>query len=218
MIPIYTGFDAREEVGWHAFTSSVMHNTTESVAFIPVSGPQRDGSNTFTAARFLVPFLQKYQGWAIFADACDMVCMGDIAGLWDLRDDKYAVMVAQHAYTSRHPRKYIGTAMESDNVPYPRKNWASLMLINCGHPAWKPVLTEVFDMPSRDLLEFKFLPDEAIGELPATWNWLVDEYGENPDAQLLHWTAGIPAFPHYSEAPMADAWAQAAIKAQHATD
>jgi hypothetical protein len=217
MITVYTGFDAREEVGWHAFTSSVMHGTTESVAFVPVSGPQRDGSNTFTAARFLVPFLQRYEGWAIFADACDMICTGDIGELWKLADPKYAVMVVPHRYDSRHPRKFVGTQMESPNVGYPRKNQASLMLINCGHPAWKSLLPTVCDMPARDLLEFKFLDDALIGELPAVWNWLVDEYGENPDAKILHWTAGIPAFPAYAEAPMADLWAAAALKAQHAT-
>lgn len=217
MIPIFTGFDAREEIGWHAFTSSVMHTATEAVAFIPVSGPQRDGSNTFTAARFLVPFLQKYQGWAIFADACDMICRADIADLWALRDEKYAVMVVPHQYDSKHPRKYVGTLMESENVSYPRKNQASLMLINCSHPSWKELLSEVFTLPSRDLLEFKFLDEEAIGELPAVWNWLVDEYGENKDARILHWTAGIPAFPAYAHAPMADDWAKAALKAYHST-
>jgi lipopolysaccharide biosynthesis glycosyltransferase len=164
-----------------------------------------------------VPFLQKYQGWAVFADACDMICTADIADLWALRDDKYAVMVVPHQYNSKHPRKYVGTAMESDNVDYPRKNQASLMLINCAHPAWKAVLSEVFELPSRDLLEFKFLADSDIGELPAVWNWLVDEYGENQDARIIHWTAGIPAFPAYAKAPMADVWAVAALKAYHAT-
>ena len=217
MIPVYTGFDAREEIGWHAFAASVMDRATESVAFIPVSGPQRDGSNTFTAARFLVPFLQRYEGFAVFADACDMVCMADIADLWALRDSQYAVQVVKHDYQTKHPRKYVGTEMESPNVMYPRKNWASLMLVNCEHEAWRRVLPEVVDMPARALLEFRFLKDDEIGELPRVWNWLADEFGENDSAKLIHWTAGIPAFPAYTDAPMADLWAAAALKAQHAT-
>ena len=217
-IDIYTGFDSREEIGWHAFASSVMAHTTDAVAFHPLSGKQRDGSNAFTYARFLVPFVQKHEGWAVFADACDMVCMGDISDLWALRDPTCAVQVVKHDYKTKHPRKYVGTAMESDNIDYERKNWASLMLINCQHPAWRRLpLHDVIEMPARELLQFKFLPDELIGDLPRTWNWLVDEFGENPEAKIVHWTAGIPAFPHYSEAPMADVWAQAAVKAQHAT-
>ena len=219
MIPIYVGYDKREEIGFHAFITSVMHRTTAAVSFHPLSGPQKSGSNAFTYARFMVPFLQKHDGWAIFADACDMVCLADISDLWSLRDTTYAVQVVKHDYQTKYPRKYIGTAMESPNVDYPRKNWASLMLINCGHKAWKNLaLFEAMEMPSMELLQFKFLEDDEIGELPAAWNWLADERGENPSAKLVHWTTGIPAFPHYVDAPMADLWAAEAVKITHATD
>jgi lipopolysaccharide biosynthesis glycosyltransferase len=217
MIPIYTGFDRRESVGWHAFAASVMEHTSEAVAFAPVSGRQRDGSNAFTYARFMVPFLQRYEGWALFADACDMVVTGDIGDLWALRDKTKAVQVVKHCYDSKHPRKYVGTRMESVNVQYSRKNWASLMLMNCAHPAWKK-LEQFFDLPDRDLLQFKFLKEDEIGELPAEWNWLVDEYGPNPEAKLLHWTAGIPAFKHYETAPQAEVWKEAHALVNHATD
>lgn len=217
MIPIYTGFDRREACGWHAFAASVMAHATEAVAFAPVSGRQRDGSNAFTYARFMVPFLQRYEGWALFADAADMVCLGDIGELWSMRDRNYAVQVVKHDYLTKHPRKYVGTQMESPNVDYPRKNWASLMLMNCAHPAWKRLET-FMDLPDRELLQFKFLGDEQIGELPRHWNWLVDEYGENPEAKLLHWTAGIPAFEHYKGAPQAEEWVKAHQMATHATD
>jgi hypothetical protein len=41
--------------------------------------------------------------------------------------------------------------------------------------------------------------------LPREWNWL-DEYGENDDAKLVHYTNGIPGFRHYAEAPHAKEW------------
>jgi hypothetical protein len=217
MIPIYTGFDRREEVGWHTFAASVMHRTTAAVGFIPLSGPQRNGSNAFTYTRFLVPFLQKYEGWAIFADACDMVCLADIADLWALRDARYAVQVVKHDYQTKHPIKYVGTEMESPNVDYPKKNWASLMLINCEHKAWRRLeIVEAMERP-EDMIRLLFLHEDEIGELPAVWNWLADERDDNPSAKIVHWTAGIPAFPHYAFAPMADLWAAEAVRVTHAT-
>jgi hypothetical protein len=88
MIPIYYGFDPREEIGAHTFVSSVIHRASRPVSLIPLHADlfasfyppnQRDGSNSFTYTRFLIPFLQDFRGWAIFADGADMVCLADIA-------------------------------------------------------------------------------------------------------------------------------------------
>jgi hypothetical protein len=98
--------------------------------------------------------------------------------------------------------------MEAANEDYPRKNWSSLMLINCGHFAWR----RVDDKPHR----LGFIPDGSIGSLPLDWNWLVDEYGEHDGAQMLHWTAGIPAWAHYATAPQSDEWVKAHAKVNHA--
>ena len=93
------------------------------------------------------------------------------------------------------------------------------MLINCAHKSWKNLaLFEAMELPSMELLQFKFLEDSEIGDLPAAWNWLADERGENPSAKLVHWTTGIPAFPQYAQTPMADLWAAEALKITHATN
>ena len=47
---------------------------------------------------------------------------------------------------------------------------------------------------------------EDIGELPPEWNVLVDEGQPSDGAQVLHWTAGIPAFDHYKDTDCADLW------------
>lgn len=227
MIDLYAGFDPREEVGYHTFTSSVIHSTTIPVRITPLdqsmlrrvwSGGHRDGSNAFAYLRFLVPYLQDYKGWALFCDGADMVVRDDLAKLWAKRDFYKAVQVVQHDYKTRNPRKYVGTGMESDNRNYPCKNWSSVMLINCSHFDWRNLNPEtVKSMSGEDLQSFSFVRPENVGALPIEWNWLVDEYGENPSAHLLHWTAGIPAWPHYADAPMADEWARAALRARYAT-
>jgi hypothetical protein len=227
VIELYAGFDPREEVGFHTFVSSVIHHSTEPVCVTPLDqallrsvwgGGHRDGSNAFTYLRFLIPYLQGFSGWALFCDGSDMVVRDDISKLWAMRDFYKAVQVVKHEYRTRHPRKYVGTSMESDNRDYPCKNWSSAMLINCSHFDWRNLTPgTVAKMSGSDLHQFSFVRPDRLGALPVEWNWLVDEYGENPEAKLLHWTAGIPAWPHYADAPMADEWAMAALRARHAT-
>jgi lipopolysaccharide biosynthesis glycosyltransferase len=179
---------------------------------------QRDGSNSFTYTRFLIPFLQDYRGWAIFADGADMVCLADIAELWALRDEYKAVQIVQHEYKTKHPRKYLGTAMESENRDYRRKNWSSVMLINCASYGWRQMKPEkVAAMFGAELHSLDFLPVDRVGTLPAEWNWMPQEFGSNPDAKLIHWTAGIPGFPAYAQTEMADAWAAEAARVTHVT-
>lgn len=203
VVLLFAGFDPREEAGYHTFASSVIHRATQPVAIAPVWSPfKHDGTNAFTYQRFAIPEMLNYNGWAIFVDGSDMVCLGDIAELWGLRDYSKCVQVVQHDYKTKHPRKYVGTKMEADNRDYPGKNRSSVMLMNCRHPDWYKC------DPKKQSGEFlhNFGFTDRVGSLPCEWNWLADEYGQNPAAKLVHWTAGLPAIPHYSGSPMADRW------------
>lgn len=209
MIKLFCGFEKREEPGLHVFISSVLHHASKSVSFIPLSSfGLPEGSNSFTLSRFKVAELCGFKGHAIFADGSDMLSLADIVELDNLFDSSFAVQVVQHPqYTSLHERKYIGTEMESIQTNYERKNWASLMLINCAHPAWRWAALEMKrGKEIQSFLQFTFLDDEEIGSLPAKWNVLVDEGQDHDGAKLLHWTAGIPYFEHYSKAPRAADW------------
>lgn len=211
MIPLFCGYDPREAVGYHTFVSSVLKRASEPVAFTALSSMGLpEGSNSFTLSRFLVPYLCGFKGEAIFVDACDMLCMGDIAELWKLRDDSLAVQVVKHPdYVSKHTRKYVGTEMECEQSNYPRKNWASVMIINCEHPRWgilTPELLARWSDRAPWLLGLHWLPDDSIGHLPSEWNVLVDEDQEEEAPKLLHWTAGIPTFFHYRNARHSSDW------------
>ena len=224
LINLYAGFDVREEVGYHTFCSSVIHHASQPVSITPLvlrnlyGLDARDGTNEFIYSRFLIPQIESWRGFALFCDGADMIVKDDIAKLWAMRNHKYAVQVVKHEYRTKHVRKYVGTAMEADNRDYPRKNWSSVMLINCQHGMWREIDDSYISTHSgADLHRFNWIPDEYIGELPIEWNWLADELGDNPEAKLLHWTAGIPGFPHYSTAPQASDWFDATRKiTQHA--
>lgn len=219
ILRLFTGWDAREALGWHAFAQSVITQTSVPVAITPLSSASRDGSNTFTYSRFLVPELCDYEGFAIFMDGADMILAADLAELWNLRDPSVAVQVVKHDYKTKFSRKYVGTVMECDNRDYPRKNWSSACIWNCGHPANRLITSEFVSMSNGLALHgFDWLADDLIGELPVEWNWLADEYGRNPYAKLLHFTAGIPGIPGYGSTPHAQRWFHEAALAQRTPD
>lgn len=216
MIRLFAGYDAREAIGFHVFVGSVLKHASAPVAIhaLDDKGLPR-GSNAFTYSRFLVPWLCGFEGHAIFADGSDMLMLADIAELDALFDESLAVQVVQHPdYSTRHPRKYIGTPMECENRNYARKNWASLMLLNCAHPYWRQVTPSTLSrFAGLSLLQFGGLRlkddrngEAEVGALPDAWNRLVDEGQPVEGAKLLHWTAGIPAFWNYQDAPGADRW------------
>lgn len=164
----------------------------------------KDGSNAFIYSRFLVPYLMDFKGWAIFADG-DMICNADIKELWDLRDETKAVQVVQHDYRTKFPTKYLG----NKNEDYPRKNWSSLMLWNCGHWANRMLTPEYVETSTGARLHrFLHLEDDQIGQLPSTWNWLVEEYPFKNDCKLFHYTVGTPCFIDYVACDNAKLWHQ----------
>jgi len=210
MIKIFIGFDPREAVAYHVCCNSLIRHSSVPLSFTPLalqnlSGYKEmhsDGSNQFIYSRFLVPHLAGYQGWALFMDG-DMIVRDDIAKLWALRDDSKAIMCVHHNYKTKAPVKYLG----SRNQDYPRKNWSSVVLWNCGHPANRAVTPEFIENATgAQLHRFTWLDDSLIGELPIEWNWLPDEFGPNQDAKLLHYTLGTPCFHEYANTPMGAEW------------
>ena len=209
-INIVVGFDQREAIAYHVFTQSILEKASLPVTFHPLaintlssySEKHTDRSNDFVYSRFLTPYLNNYQGWAIFADG-DMVCRRDIAELWKLRDSSKAVQVVKHDYLTKSSTKYLGNKNEN----YPRKNWSSVVLWNCGHPENR-CLTPNFVL-SKDgsfLHRFQWLADSLIGELDREWNWLAIEYDENPSANLIHYTLGTPCFRDFRDCSSSEHW------------
>lgn len=209
MINLFCGYDPREAIGFHVFAHSVIKRASKPVNIIPLASmglPQ--GSNNFTLSRFLAPYLRGFKGRAIFADACDMLMLGDVAELDAMFDPAYAVQVVKHpGYTSKHARKYIGTEMECEQSNYDRKNWASMMLINCSHSAWFAATPKMMSLADPiDMLQFRHFHAGEIGAIPPEWNVLVDEGQDDAEAKVLHWTAGIPTFKHYRNARRSKDW------------
>ena len=210
-IPVFVGYDPREAIAYHTCVNSIIRNSSQPVAIVPValnlfreySETHTDGSNQFIYTRFLVPYLMDYQGWAIFIDG-DMIVRGDIAELWNLKEYSKDAMVVKHDYKTCMTEKYLGSV----NEDYPRKNWSSVILWNCNAIRNK-ILTPEFVQQSTGafLHRFSWIADDRLGELPAEWNWLDVEYEYNPLAKLVHFTLGTPCFHEFADqGDFSDEW------------
>ena len=206
LIPIFIGYDPRERAAMNVLIDSLYQQSSLPLSITPLITPQLEAqglyrrayepkqSTTFSFTRFLVPYLMGYKGWAIFMD-CDMLCRGDIAELWQQRDSSYAALCVQHKYTPGESVKFLGETQST----YPRKNWTSLMLLNCSR-CISLTVDYVNTATGLDLHQFNWLRgDHEIGALSSVWNHLVGVQAESnqrdsDSPQLLHWTLGGPWF------------------------
>lgn len=191
-IPVFIGYDERQPIAYTALCQSIIDNCTLPVAITPLvlrTLPiTRQGLTPFTYSRFLVPWLCKFEGWAIFADI-DMMVRGDLAELWAQCDDAYAVMASKNV------------------MKFER---ASLMLFNCGKCS---MLTPEYVKSADGMHGLGFVPDEQIGDLPREWNHLVGYDAPKANVKLAHYTQGIPLFPETKTAEYATEWREYATKA-----
>jgi len=203
-IPIFIGYDYRERTATNVLIDSLYQNSSSPISITPlvtdnlinmgiynrVRDPKQ--STDFSFSRFLVPYLMNYQGWAIFMD-CDMLCTEDISNLWKLRDNKYSLMCVKHKHIPTKNQKFLGEVQSK----YPKKNWSSMMLINCSK--CKALTPEYINKASGlELHRFLWLKDDnLIGGISSDWNFLIsvqsiDQKDEIP--KLMHWTLGGPWF------------------------
>jgi len=181
---IVVGYDEEFNTSYHKCIRSIGYPVDPTPNYIITRA--QDGATQFTYSRFAIPLI--YNGWVIFCDS-DFIFLEDIKKLYDLRDDKYAVMVCKHPDYKPNSSIKMNNKKQSE---YHRKNWSSLILWNCDHAANK-VLTEdvINNIEPSYLHQFKWLSDNLIGSIPLEWNTLVGYYHfENPKA--LHYTDGTP--------------------------
>ena len=139
---IFVGWDSRETQAYDVCVKSLLEHSSVELNIQPIirsdlmdageyfrEQPEA-GSVEFTYTRFLTPYMSKFKGWSLFID-CDFLFTRDVAELFALADDKYAIMCAKHDYVPKNAVKMDG----QKQVAYPRKNWSSCILWNCAHPS-----------------------------------------------------------------------------------
>jgi hypothetical protein len=200
VIRVFIGYDEREAVAANVFASSIQRRSSVPVAITPIVLEQL---SVFT--RKPDPLQSTAFSFYSVSNALPL----RLRGLG-------AVCRLRHAHAGRHckavgfaRRAIRGPGSEASARPtettkflgavqtkYEKKNWSSLMLMNCGK--CKALTPEYVNTASGlELHQFKWLGDDSlIGELPAVWNNLVgyDDWGR---PSLLHYTTGGPWFKEY---------------------
>lgn len=214
---VYVGYDPREDIAYQVCKHSIISRNKE-VNVVPLI--QKDlrssgwysrpvdalASTEFTFTRFLIPELMNYNGWAVFCD-CDIIFIDDIKELFKQANDKFAIMCVKHDYTPQEGIKMDG----QKQTLYPRKNWSSVVLWNCGHPSNKILTKDMvnnLDLTGAYFHRFSWLKDDEIGELKPEWNWLVGWHQEPKDGKprAIHYTEGGPWFENYRHCEYSKEW------------
>ena len=214
---VYIGYDKKEDTAYEVLKFSLERIATKPIRVVPIKknliermgiytrksnmihGQQYDEidgkpfSTEFSFSRFLVPALNMYQGYALYMD-CDMYIRADVNELFELCENSYyPLWCVKHKYAPEKGIKMDG----KEQQPYPRKNWSSLMMFNCGHEVNEKLTPEAVNTKSgRWLHTFQWLPDKEadIGTIPEEWNWLDNHSSEDIEAKNVHFTTGGPWF------------------------
>jgi len=222
MINIFIGYDPREAVAFGVLAYSIHTRASQPVSIAPLMLSQLKGiytrerhslqSTDFSFSRFLTPYLSGYSGWSIFMD-CDMLVLDDVARLWALRDERYAVQVVKHNHVPKENIKFLGAAQ----TKYEKKNWSSVILFN--NAKCRALTPEYVNTATGlELHQFKWLGNDGlIGDIPHRWNHLVGYDAPNPDVSLVHYTIGGPYFEEYKNCEHADAWQRELKQMQYAS-
>ena len=207
-LKVYVGYDNREQIAFDVCVHSIQSRSDVNVIKLASEDiheyvrPYANQSTDFTYSRFFVPFLNNFEGYAIFCD-CDFIFLDDPKKLLQYINPELAVSVV------KHPMYVPNSDIKMDNVAqitYRRKNWSSLMVFNCEHPLTRILAPAIVNKAQGSYLhQFQWVPDKYIGSIPIDWNCLDDYYHvDNPKA--IHYTDGGPWFPGYEDTMYSKHW------------
>ena len=227
-LKIIIGWDDREKTAYEVCKHSIEKHTRSDIKIIPLYHKElrkqgffqrpwltqgHDGnrmdlidgkpfSTEFSHTRFLIPELMKFKGWALFLD-CDMLFRCDVKEIFDLIDNRYAVMCVKHRQNVKTGLKMDGSIQQT----YYRKNWSSFMLLNCGHPSNAVLKKEIVNTATGGYLHgLSWLEEREIGDLPNCYNWIEGTSPGNVVPKVIHYSEGGPWFSDHQDCAHADTW------------
>lgn len=207
---IYIGYDSTqngvEEICKYSIEKSIertwMKNSYEGTynSFMPeikmldiskipeYTRPYANQNTEFTYSRFLIPYLENYEGFSIFVDD-DFVFNKSILPMFYYLHPDSAVACIQYPQYKHDATKFNGAI----NIDYPCKLWSSLMIFNNGHEDCKKLTPEVVNTWTGAQLH-QFTWTDKLSKIPE--KYIFTEGYDDPetkwDVSGYHYTRGGP--------------------------
>lgn len=174
MFNVFIGYDPRQPIAFQTLAHSIWNHASKPVNITRLVLNQlpiiRRGLTEFTYSRFLVPYLSDYKGYSLFMDS-DVICRGDVCKIMEEVDQQ-----EEEVFVSKNKLRF---------------EWASVMLFN--NVLCTELTPTYVEDRTNQLFDFKWACE--VGDLNPKWNHLVGYDLPNPEAQLVHFTQGIPIWP-----------------------
>ena len=150
--------------------------------------PYANQSTWFTYSRFLIPYLENYEGFSIFLDDDFFFKKSPLPMFYYLSPED-AVACIQYPQYKHDSVKFDGEV----NIDYPCKLWSSMMVFNNGHEDCKKLTPEVVNTwTGAQLHQFEWT--DKISKIPEKYIF-VEGY-DNPEDKWdwsgIHFTRGGP--------------------------
>ena len=208
-VNIYLGYDSSHEGIYEAAEKSIHHAIQKSKsggvaseyfndykvevkkldinAISEYTRPYANQSTEFTYSRFLIPYLENYEGFSFFIDD-DYLWKLNPMSLFYFLDPEHAVACVQYDFKHHDETKMDG----EKNVSYPKKLWSSMMIFNNNHEDCKKLTPEVVNTASGQYLH-QFEWTDQISEIPGH-KICTEGYDEKFEEthHAIHYTRGGP--------------------------
>jgi hypothetical protein len=145
-------------------------------------------STEFTYSRFLIPYLENYEGFSIFADD-DFIFTKSVLPMFYYLNTDDAVACIKYPHYEHDATKFDGEV----NIDYPCKLWSSLMIFNNGHEDCKKLTPDAVNTwTGKQLHQFEWT--DKISEIPQKYVFVegYDDPEVKWDYTAIHYTRGGP--------------------------
>lgn len=206
---IYIGYDSTqngvEKVCKHSIETTIEKSWSrgrnmDSTYFMPeikyldiskipeYTRPYANQNTEFTYSRFLIPYLENYEGFSMFVDD-DFIFTKSLLPMFYFLNPDHAVACIQYPQYKHDTTKFVGAV----NIDYPRKLWSSMMIFNNGHEDCKKLTPEAINTwTGAQLHQFQWT--EKISKIPE--HFIFTEGYDDPETKWnvsgYHYTRGGP--------------------------
>lgn len=145
-------------------------------------------STEFTYSRFLIPYLENYEGFSMFVDDDFIFNKNPMPMFYYLGQDD-AVACIKYPQIKHDETKFDGEV----NIDYPCKLWSSMMFFNNSHPDCKKLTPEVVNTwTGAQLHQFEWT--DKIAPIPEKYVFVegYDDPEVKWDFSAVHYTRGGP--------------------------